>query len=256
MKIQQVQDQITIDNSIVSSLIISIILIIGGIVMVVVGLVQSAAVLSIIGAVVFLIGLLIIFVAKSSHIVLNKSGLCSVSSKSLFKSSASETFQLSDVSYVELAVRQNIASNSGMNKGGTSIGVGSTQNDLTSTIILATKTGQRITLGSGSRSMSLGGAVGAMIQDVPLKKQADQIAKFIGVEVQSSGDVGLKQAVGDISQIGRKIMGGDGDGDGSTVTSGSVESAVPTQPIQTQPPQENNNTNPTPTPNDSSDNTT
>ncbi|MGA7298571.1 MAG: hypothetical protein WBW92_13825, partial [Rhodanobacteraceae bacterium] len=53
-----------------------------------------------------------------------------------------------------------------------------------SNLFLQTRDAQRIQIGSKTRTVNVGGMLGALVQSMPLKKEAEQIANFIGVPLQ------------------------------------------------------------------------
>ena len=55
---------------------------------------------------------------------------------------------------------------------------------ITSSIFLHTRDARRIALGSKTRTSNIGGMLGALIQSMPLKNEAEQIATFIGVPME------------------------------------------------------------------------
>lgn len=124
-------------------------------------------------------GALLIVFSRSTHIVLSKSGDSSVASKILFSESTSQTFALADVASVQLqsSTTQRVCSDS-------SNGSSRYETDVTSSIFLHTKDARRIALGSKTRTMNYGGMIGALIQSMPLKKEAEKIAAFVDVPME------------------------------------------------------------------------
>ncbi|MHB8448105.1 MAG: hypothetical protein ACYC9P_09300 [Rudaea sp.] len=189
MKIQQNGEQLIIDNSLVSTIILAATLGIVGLGLAIYGVDKHLLVAMGIGAAFILGCVLFMAFSRSSHIVLSKNGSSTASSKTLFGSSKSETFSLADVNSVLLSTSElhgNVKDPDGTIR---------EQTKVNANIYLLTKTAQRIHLGGTSQMVSTGGLIGAIIESLPLRAEAIRIAAFIGVQLQSSDAVGTSQFV-------------------------------------------------------------
>ncbi|HTA65271.1 MAG TPA: hypothetical protein VK753_07195 [Xanthomonadaceae bacterium] len=184
MKIQATQNQMTIDNPLGLFVTVGAILVVVGIAAAGYGLIGHNQTVTMVGAGVTVLGALIVISARSTHLVLDKAGPSSLSSKTIFSKTTTQSFVLSDVTTVLLEARE--SSETTKNADGTT----SDQTRITSNLFLVTKTAQRIPVGTATKIMNIGGLVGSLITTLPLKEEADQIAAFIGVTVQASDSVG------------------------------------------------------------------
>ncbi len=185
MKIQQTQDQMVIDNSLITTVAVGAILGIAGVAIGIYGIVKHVPVAMGIGLALALAGALFVALSRSTHIVLAKTGESSVSSKTLFSASKSEAFSLAEVSSVLLAtseIHSNVKDGDGSVR---------EQTKVTANIFLLTKTAQRIHIGTATQIMNVSGIIGALIESLPLRLEAIRIAAFIGVPMQSSDAVGV-----------------------------------------------------------------
>jgi hypothetical protein len=171
MKINTQNDTLTIENSVTAAVTIGTLAGVGGAAAVIYGLTSHKNAVLLGGIAAIIVSILTFIFSKGSKITLNKSGPSTISAKHIFGTASAETFQLSDVMAVELDTRPISQGNS----------TSPTANTQESTVSLQTKTGQRIRIGRGTHSVSMGGAIGNLVQDVPLKKEAESIAVFIGV---------------------------------------------------------------------------
>ncbi|MEO8804048.1 MAG: hypothetical protein ABI375_11915 [Rudaea sp.] len=189
MKISQSNDQLIIDNSLVKALAIGTVFLLVGVGIIVLTLISHDH--QIVwwglgfGALFAIVGGCIIAFSKSTHIVLAKSGDSSMSSKTLFTQSRSQSFALADVATVRLETsesRRSIQDNNGNQR---------YETDLTSNLLLQTKSAQRIRIASLTQPTADGvaGFLGSLVSDPPLKKQADIVAKFIGVPLHVNDSV-------------------------------------------------------------------
>ncbi|HTD27820.1 MAG TPA: hypothetical protein VK660_00365 [Xanthomonadaceae bacterium] len=184
MKIQTTQNQMIIDNSNMVFVVVGALLGLGGIVAAILGLIGHNNVEMAIGAGLAIMGALFVFVTKSTHIVLDKSGPSSLSSKTIVSQTTTQSFNLSEVTTVLLEARE--ASETVKNPDGST----RNQTKITANLILVTSNAQRIPIGSATRTMDIGGLIGSLITTLPLKNEAEQIAKFIGVPMQASDTAG------------------------------------------------------------------
>ena len=189
MKITQSEDQLVIDNSLLKALAIGTVFLLVGVGIIVLTLISHDH--KIVwwglgfGALFAIVGACIIGFSKSTHIVLAKTGASSISSKTLFTQSRSHSFALADVATVRLETsesRRSVQDDNGNQR---------FETDLTSNLLLQTKTAQRITIASLTQPAGDGvaGFLGSLVSDPPLKKQADIVAKFIGVPLQVNDGV-------------------------------------------------------------------
>ncbi|MDN5925334.1 MAG: hypothetical protein L0H70_10110 [Xanthomonadales bacterium] len=185
MKIREQAEQLVIDNSLVMPVIAGGILALGGLVIGFLGVVNKPHWLLALGAALLVIGGLVIFFCKSTHIVLAKSGDSSITSKSLFGKAKAQTFSLADVTSVQLmsSQRQRLTK--------TADGDSRYETEVKSSLFLQTRDARRIAIGSKTRKLNVGGMLGALIQSMPLKKEAAQIAQFIGVLVETNETTSL-----------------------------------------------------------------
>jgi len=184
MKIQSTQSQMIIDNPIGLFIVVGVLLGVGGIATAIYGLVKHGNGVMAIGAFLVILGALIVVTAKSTHIVLDKSGPSSLSSKTIFTQSTTQSFNLSDVTTVLLEAREN--SETVKNADGST----RSQTKITANLFLVTSKAERIPLGTATKVMEIGGLLGSLIATLPLKAEGEQIAKFIGVQMQASDSVG------------------------------------------------------------------
>ncbi len=213
---QKTNDSIIINNSATVSITVATIIGATGIGLCVYGLLLSdLRILSLAGLGLLIVAVLVLVFAKSSTIELTKSRDSFIRAKGLFTESSTQKFMLSEVALVELNIRQ-IARTQGEPS--------NRQNQQVATIFLRTKSGQQIKLGSGSRTVGIGGLMGSMIQDAPLKKEADEIAAFIGVQMQSSGDLGPRQMMNEISTMYKGTNDESSNGSQVNVDTGAVSS--------------------------------
>lgn len=129
-------------------------------------------------------GVALIAFSKSTRLVLAKVGTSTVSSKTLFLESKSRSFSLSEIASVLL---EKCETNDKATAGD---GSASDQTRMTSTASLLTRAGRRVRAGNAMRTMNVGGLIGALIEPVPLRREADQIAAFTGVPMQSTESTG------------------------------------------------------------------
>lgn len=189
MKIQQAGNQLIIDNSLTVTVIVAVILGVVGLGLGGYGIAHHTLVAMGVGAAFVLGGALFIAFSRSSHIVLDKNGACTASSKTLFGAVKSESFSLADVASVLLStseIHANVKDGDGSIR---------EQTKVTANIFLLTKTAQRIHLGSSQQTVAAGGLIGAIIESLPLRAEAMRIASFIGVPLQSSDAVGVSPFV-------------------------------------------------------------
>lgn len=178
MKIHEEQDQLVIDNSLVMPVIAGGVLAVGGVVIGFLGALQKPHWLIALGALLLVIGGLIIVFSKSTHIVLTKSGDSTIAAKTLFTQSKSQSFALADVTSVQLETSQT------QRRTKDADGSDRYETQVKSNLFLQTRDARRIQIGSETRAMNIGGMLGALVQSMPLKKEAAQIAQFIGVLVE------------------------------------------------------------------------
>jgi hypothetical protein len=184
MKIQTTQNQMVIDNPNGMFVVVGALLGVIGIAAAIYGLIEHRTPLMAVGAFLVVLGTLIVATAKSTHIVLDKSGPSSLSSKTVFSQSKTQSFNLSEVTTVLLEARENSETVKNAD--------GSTRNQtkIIANVFLVTSSAQRIPLGTATKVMDIGGLLGSLIATLPLKEEADQIATFIGVPMQASDSVG------------------------------------------------------------------
>lgn len=189
MKMQRTGDQLVIDNPLTGTIVLSVVFAAVGLGLGGYGIAKHLLIAMGIGGAFVLGAVLFIVFARSTHIVLSKSGQCTASSKSLFGAARTEPFSLSDVTSVVLSTSEfqgNVKDADGTVRA---------QTKITASLFLLTKTAQRIRLASTSQNVNVGGIVGAVIESLPLRAEAMQIASFIGVPMQCSDAVGTNQFV-------------------------------------------------------------
>ncbi|HET6633175.1 MAG TPA: hypothetical protein VFG73_10770 [Rhodanobacteraceae bacterium] len=179
MKIRQAPEQLIIDNSLCMPVAAGAILCLGGIGIVIMGYLNRLWWLPLLGLALLVIGALVACLSKATHIVLAKSGDSSIASRRLFSASSSHSFALTDVLSVQLrsSTTQRLRNNS-------ADGSQRYETEVTSSVFLHTRDAQQIALGSHTRTMSIGGMIGALVRSMPLKKEAERIAAFIGVPME------------------------------------------------------------------------
>lgn len=178
MKIRQTPDQLIIDNSLFMPIAAGIMLGLGGVAVGTLGSLNHLWWLTLAGLALLVIGTLVAVFSKSMHIVLTRSGDCSIATKSLSGHIKSHAFALKDITAVELQSSQT--------QHLTKDADGSQRYDteVKSTVYLKTTDARMFQLGSKTRTLNIGGMLGVLIQAMPLKAEAEQIAAFIGVPLQ------------------------------------------------------------------------
>lgn len=137
------------------------------------------------GALFFVIGTLMVVFATNSEFIFAKQGVCSMTSKRLLGGKTkNEAFDASDVGSVQLTSSQE--------NDNSSRSVSSTPR-MRSRLSLQMKNGTLINIGEDVKTMS-GVSVGGFslnnpVSNLPLKEEADQIAGFFGVPMQSNADI-------------------------------------------------------------------
>ncbi|HET8898347.1 MAG TPA: hypothetical protein VFN09_06230 [Rhodanobacteraceae bacterium] len=180
MKIQASSDQLVIDNSLAMPVIAGIVLALGGLAIGLLGFLNHLWWLYLLAAALIVIGTLVIAFAKSTHVVLAKSGDSRITAKTLFGQAQSQRFALTGVTTVQLSSSQR------QRRRRDADGSDRYDTEVTSVIDLKTGTGGLIRIGSETRTLSVGGLLGSLIQSIPLQDEAKQIADFIGVPVLAS----------------------------------------------------------------------
>jgi hypothetical protein len=180
MKIRQSADQMVIDNSLAMPVATGIILGLGGATIILLGYLNHLWWLWLLGLALLAIGGLVIVFSKSTHIVLARSGDSSIASKTLFTQSKAQSFALADISAVQLRSSQTQRLSKDAD------GSQRTDTEVKSIVYLKTADARMLQIGSKTRTLNIGGMIGALIQSVPLKKEAEQVAAFIGVPLQVS----------------------------------------------------------------------
>lgn len=180
MKIRQASDQLIIDNSLLMAVATGIILGLGGLAIVLLGYLNHLWWLWLLGLALLAIGALVAVFSKSTHIVLAKSGDSSIAAKTLFTQSKTRSFALKDISAVQLVSSQTQRLSKDAD------GSQRYDTEVKSSVYLRTNDARVLQIGSKTRTLNLGGMIGALIQSAPLKSEAEQIATFIGVPLQVS----------------------------------------------------------------------
>lgn len=175
MRIRQAPDQLIIDNSLAMPVATGVILGLGGIAIGVLGFLNQIRWLYLLALALLAIGALVVAFAKSTHVVLAKAGNSSVAAKTLFGKTQSRTFALTDVTAVQLQTSQT------QHRSTDADGSQRYDTEVKSTVYLKTSAAHIIFIGSQTRTLNLGGMLGALIQSAPLQAEAKQIADFIGV---------------------------------------------------------------------------
>lgn len=180
MKIRQSTDQMVIDNSLAMPVVTGIVLGLGGATIILLGYLNHLWPLWLLGLALLAIGGLVIVFSKSTHVVLARSGDSSIASKTLFTQSKAHSFALTDIAAVQLlsSQRQHFSKDAD--------GTQRSDTEVKSTVYLKTADARMLQIGSKTRTLNIGGMLGALIQSVPLKKEAEQVATFIGVPLQVS----------------------------------------------------------------------
>jgi hypothetical protein len=180
MKIRQSTDQMVIDNSLAMPVVTGIVLGLGGATIILLGYLNHLWPLWLLGLALLAIGGLVIVFSKSTHVVLARSGDSSIASKTLFTQSKAHSFALTDIAAVQLlsSQRQHFSKDAD--------GTQRSDTEVKSTAYLKTADARMLQIGSKTRTLNIGGMLGALIQSVPLKKEAEQVAAFIGVPLQVS----------------------------------------------------------------------
>lgn len=188
MKIRQTADQMVIDNSLAMPLATGIVLGLGGMAIILLGYLNRLWLLWLLGLALVAIGALVVTFAKSTHIVLARSGASSIASKTLFTQSKAHSFALDDVSSVLLlsSQTQRLSKNAD--------GSQRYETDVRSTLYLKTADARMLQVGNKTRTLDIGGMIGALVRSMPLKKEAEQVAAFIGVPLQVSEATSLAAA--------------------------------------------------------------
>jgi len=177
MKLQQSGELLVIDNSLVMSVAAGAILCIGGVLLGIWGLSAHVWVVLGLGAALCLGGGLLIAFSKSSHVVLSKSGQSTVSTRTLFTEARQHSFALTEIAKVLLETRERQST--------VKDGDGERQEtQVTATVFLITQADARVQVGSTTRSVG-GGVLGALLRSAPLQREAEQIAAFAGVPLES-----------------------------------------------------------------------
>jgi len=224
MKIIQINDnQLEVNESGISALIIGILFVLVGIYTALSPLLLKGAAwwMSLIGVGIIVISVLVVFSAKSRHIVFLKTGTSTVTeTKVIGGKSQTVSFDASQIVSVGLETRTQYRQNTSSSSNNTT-----PQRERISTLFLTLSDNSEILLATSQNGMSGVSVAGVSLSSfgaAPLSKEANQISQFFGVPLSSSnqGTVGLED-------IGRVISG---------VTNGFESS--PRQPIVnlTQPP--------------------
>lgn len=177
MKIRQTAEQLVIDNSLAMPVATGCILALGGIAIAALGLLNHLWWLPLLGLALLAIGALAALFAKSTHVVLSKSGDSSIAAKSLLGSTQSHTFALADVTAVQLQSSQS------QHRSTDADGSQRYDTQVKSVIYLKTRDARSMQIGSKTRTLNLGGMLGALVQSAPLRREAEQIAGFVGVQL-------------------------------------------------------------------------
>ena len=185
MKISEQPGQLVIDNSLAMGVATGIILVLGGATVGYLGWLNHIQWLYLLALALVLIGVLVALFARATHVVLVKSGDSTLSSRRLFSAATSQSFCLTD------AISVGLVTSTSQRASRDADGSVRTDTQVSSTIYLHLRDGTRIALGSRTRSMNLGGMVGALVQSMPLKKEAERIAAFAGVPLAAHDAVSL-----------------------------------------------------------------
>lgn len=191
MKINQLNnDELTIKNSGLGSIIVGVILVIVaivGAVLVLIGTMKTPVPQSLLACVVILaLAVALIFFASNRVTTLRRGGSSTIESKRLLGgASKSSSFETDSVVAVRLYTTIDTAANNttadGMNRG-------QNTNNRRSELSLLLRDNSVIDLGSSSSSggMNINGISSGMITKAPLSDEAKQIASFLGVKLQSN----------------------------------------------------------------------
>lgn len=185
MKIRQTFDQLVIDNSLLMPVATGVILGLGGIAVAILGFLNHVWWLPLAGLVLLVIGALLVTFSKNTRIVLARYGDCSITAKSLFRQARSHAFALADITAVQLQSSQTQHLTKAAD------GSQRYETEVKSTVYLKTADARMLQIGSKTRNLNIGGMLGALIQSLPLKAEAQQIADFIGVPLQVSDTMSL-----------------------------------------------------------------
>ncbi len=188
-----------ITNNGVPSAILGVLFAIGGIVLLIALLFINTShgmpvwLVLLIAGITTLLGSAVAFTAKNTRILIVKDGESIAESKKVLGGTLQrQTFMSQNVAAVQLETVNEYDSTAD------SSGHRGTNTKRRSNLFLILKDNSRIPLGSKSKNsnFTVGGFdVGSMIQKAPLSKEANMIAEFLGVPVQTAGEVPLGEAV-------------------------------------------------------------
>ncbi len=185
MKIRESADRLVVDNSLVTPVATGVILGVGGIGIGILGFLNHLWWLPLLGLALLVVGAVVIAFSKSTQIVLARSGDSSIAAKTLFTQSKSTSFALADVTSVQLETSQTRQMARGPD------GSQRYETRVASNLFLMLRGTERMQIGNQIRAMNIDGMIGALLQAVPLKVEAEGIARFIGVPLQSHENVAL-----------------------------------------------------------------
>ncbi|MDN5923952.1 MAG: hypothetical protein L0H70_03010 [Xanthomonadales bacterium] len=178
MKLSEQPGRLVIHNPQVVHSAIAIVLAFAAIACVILGLINHIRWLYVLAAALLVIGAIVTFCAKPSRIVLTKSAAGSISYKGLLSCVTAQRFALTEAVSVHLVTssthRQDLSVGAHM------------ASKVSASIHLHLRDGSHIALGSQTRLMHTESNDGALRQSMPLKKEAERIASFVGLPLQAN----------------------------------------------------------------------
>lgn len=183
--------------------------------------------LAIMGVAFALVGILVALTAKNLYITMQRGGDTTMFAKRLLGGkSQHQSFPTGNIKAVELSTSTQLTG--GANQAGPS---------RQSTLFLIMADNSRVTIASGSKgSSSINGLSLGFMQKAPLSNEANQIAQFLNVPVQSDGTGSLAQGIGDLVEtVKDKVSGPTGESAAPPVAGTPATPTPPAGPAVVQP---------------------